>query len=279
MRGPVLVQGEAVAALLLGALKRGLAAAHDVGDGGRVVLERDPADRDGDMELAALGFDPRQAHGREDLLGGDRQIDDRGVAEHDAEPVGTDPADDVGVAQAAIEHTPDRDHDRIRGLDPEGFADSRQTIDADHEIGARDPVAPGRAQRVVQRLAQPAAIVVPGELVVVGEIFELRFARLARADHPHHAGDAGGLSGGVVDGDAAIMDPDRIVMVVADAELAFEGLRTRPGQMAGDRRGARRRILAVDAGRQRVGGPDRGELRPETGRIGQPVDGAGLDIP
>ena len=118
-----------------------------------------------------------------------------------------------------------------------------------------------------------------GELVVVGEIFELRLARLACADQPQDAGDRDGLSGVVIDRDPAVMDPDRIVVIVADPVFALVGFGAAAGQMPSERFCAVGRVLGMNARGERIGVSDRRELRAEHRRIRQPFYGSGANIP
>jgi len=209
------------------------------------------------------------------------------VAEDDAEAIGADPADDVGVAQAAVQQAADGDHHGVRGVEAEGVVDGAELVDAHDEICAGDAVAARRPQRMFQGVAQAHAIVMAGQFVVIGEIFELRLARLARAHQTQDARDRQRLAGGVAPRDPAVMDPDRIVVVVADAVLAF--VCAGAGEMPRQRLGAQRRVLGEDPRGEAVRGAKGGELlaqrvgdgaeeveraRPHVPRIGDVAGGA-----
>jgi len=70
---------------------------------------------------------------------------------------------------------------------------------------------------VFERFAEPDAVVVAGQRVMVGEEADFLFGPLAIVDIAHHTGQPGRASRRGPGNDGAFLDPDKLSGVVAQA--------------------------------------------------------------
>src|SRR5215813_5211882 len=252
------VHHEAVAAIPLALLEGSLRLRHRVVGGGAEFGEEDTTDRDGYMRFVALGNDRSLAHRLQDAFGGPRHLPFRALAEHDTEAIGTDAADDVAGAQAAVEALADLDEHGVAGLVAEAVVDLGELVDADDEIAAGNVGAAAVGNGVLERLAQPHLVEVAGQVVEARQPLEAGLVLLARIDEAQAADHAIRRCGGGALGGAAVVDPAEESVVAAHAVFAVIDLAV--GEMVGERLQARRQVLGVDAVDEAVAGADRGEV-------------------
>jgi len=230
------------------------------------------------MHGTAGRHDRSLANRLQDLARGDADGAFRAAAQHDAETVAADAADDVGGTQAGFDALPDTDDHGIGRGRAEGLFDTGQFVDADDEIGAGNAIARGQSQAVLQRLFQTSFVVVAGEVIEAGKIFKPRFPLLAGGDdaqgtkHAHRAA--------VLElRRAAITEPNDLALIGAQSVFAVEFLIMGRVEMRLQLLRALGLVVGHDTGTEIGAGEGRFLPAEESGKAAGPGDLIGQQIP
>src|SRR3546814_306365 len=133
---------------------------------------------------------------------------------------------------------------RIMDGSSEGGSSELDCDDADREVGPRRLVAAAVQQGLVQRLEHAGPVEVPGQLVEVRQLFEMRLVLLAPVDRPQHAQQAQGLAARVELGEAPVVYPAEAPVRLPDPVLAVEHLAH--AVMVGQTLQTVRQVLGID---------------------------------
>ncbi|MEJ2121863.1 MAG: hypothetical protein P8Z76_14395 [Alphaproteobacteria bacterium] len=239
-----LIVDEGQAAPLLRLAPRDLGLGHHVMRGLPDLREDDAADRHLEMDRAARRYDRRVVARRDQLLHNGGELLFGAIADHDAKTIGPHPADDIAGADRALDALAKREHRRIGGRAVIGVVDHGERVDRHLEIGAAHAVALAIRHRLIQRFAQADLVEMAGQLIIVGLILQARLVGLALGDHAQRAGQPLRLADRRQRRRTALMNPDHLAAIAADAVLAIE--RSAGGDVLGEGPPANQQILGID---------------------------------
>jgi len=196
-----------------------------------------------------------------------------------AELITAHPADHVGGTHETVQTLAHgRDH-RVGRLVAEGVGDHRELVDADGQVEPIDTVAPIVGDGVIDGLAQPRAVVVAGELVVVGLVLETGLVLLTAGDDAQCAGQALRLALSVQHHRAALVHPAILAVALTHAVLAVEGGAV--VDMARQHTLAQQQVVLVDVALEVGTGANcrPGPVAEHATHLAVPVDQIGIEIP